>query len=323
MTKIFSLKNLVHFIGIIIFILILFKIDTKETFNIIINSNLSFLIIAIPIGIFPIILRNLRWQKLLKSEGITIDFSETLLVYFNAVFWGSITPGKIGEFSKIIYLTKSGYSWGKAMASVIFDRLFDITTILTLGFLGIFIFFGDLKKLTHIFLLMGAILLSAIFILYFNKNFIKKIFKKVVVKISGKKDNPMTGEEIDQLFNSFRKPLSLLFSGTIISIFAWFLYFFQIYILTKAIGIEISFILTSAIIAIITTLNLIPITISGIGTRDLALILLFSQISIEKEIAISFSMLILLTFIIAGLFGWTCGFFLKKHPLQMSRSSIS
>lgn len=320
MNKIFSLKNFVHFIGIgiFIFIFILFKIDINKSLEIIAKSNPLLIIIAIIAGIPPIILRNLRWQKFLKNEGIIIKFSETFLVYFYAIFWGSITPGKIGEFSKIIYLNKKGVSWGISTASVIFDRLFDIITILILGFLGLFIFFGDIKRLIHIFLIIGAIILSFIFVLYFNKNFIKNILKKIISKLPIKNSLNVTDEVVDNIFNSFKKPSLILLSGTIISIAAWILYFFQLYILSKAIGINLTFILTSAIIAIITTLNLIPITISGIGTRDLTLVLLFSQIGLGKEEAISFSIMILLTFVAGGLFGWICGFFLRKHPLQVS-----
>ncbi|PIR57677.1 MAG: hypothetical protein COU71_02855 [Parcubacteria group bacterium CG10_big_fil_rev_8_21_14_0_10_38_31] len=323
MVNILSLKNIIRFIGIFIFIFILFKVNARESLYIIKGSNIFLIILALLVGTLPIFLRNLRWQKLLKSEGIIINFLETLLVYFNAIFWGSITPGKIGEFSKIIYLTKRGSPWGKATASVIFDRLFDITTIIILGALGVFIFFGGLKKLTHIFLIMSVILLAFILTMYFNKNFIKKILKKIIKKVSTRKNHNITEEEVDNLFNSFNKPTLILLSGTMISIFAWILYFLQIYILAKSIGIEITFILTSAIIAIITALNLIPITISGIGTRDVALILLFSQIGIRKEEALSFSLMILLTFVVGGLLGWICGFFLKKHPFQVGESSIS
>ena len=318
--KIFSLRNLIHFVGIFIFIFIfiLFKIDIKKSLEIIAGSNPFLIIIALVAGIPPIILRNLRWQKLLKNKGVIIKFSETFLVYFYAVFWGSITPGKIGEFSKIIYLNKKGVPLKISTVSVIFDRLFDIITILILGFLGLFIFFRNLKNIIYIFLIIGMIILSFIFILYFNKNFIKNTLEKIISKLPIKNSSNVSEEIIDNLFNSLKKPGFILFSGTIISIAAWVMYFFQLYILSKAIGINLAFILTSAIIAIITTLNLIPITVSGIGTRDLTLMLLFSQIGLGKEEAISFSMMILLTFVAGGLFGWICGFFLEKHPPQMS-----
>ena len=60
--------------------------------------------------------------------------------------------------------------------------------------------------------------------------------------------------------------------------------------------------------------TLLPLSFSGIGTRDAALIYLFSIISFSQETALIFSFLILLTFhIFGGLIGAVCFY---KKPIK-------
>lgn len=323
-------KHYFQFIGVIIFAFVLYKIDIGKSLEIAVKANIPIIILSFLVGIPVITLRNARWQSLLKSEGVNIKFTESLLVYFYAVFWGAITPAKLGEFVKILFLNKKHISWGKSAASVIFDRLFDITTILLFGITGLLLFFKDINKITYILIAMlGAITIIGI-ISFLNKKILKKILfnilKRLAVKqesITHSKIQDIAEKEIDDMFSSFNKPLALIIKSLFISFGAWFLYFFQLYLLSVALGLRINLAIAFAIAAIITALNLIPISISGIGTRDISLIFLFSQIGLKSAEAISFSILILLTFVINSLFGWLCGFFIEKDPLKVRPGDIS
>tara|TARA_B100000427_G_C15460098_1_gene573624 strand:- start:997 stop:1215 length:219 start_codon:yes stop_codon:yes gene_type:complete len=59
--------------------------------------------------------------------------------------------------------------------------------------------------------------------------------------------------------------------------------------------------------AISNLVSFLPISISGLGTRDATLIFLFSLINIQSELALSYSLLIFFTiFLAGGLFGYFC-----------------
>ena len=96
-----------------------------------------------------------------------------------------------------------------------------------------------------------------------------------------------------------------------ITLFSWVFYYLEMYIFTKALGLEISFLNITAIVSVTALVALIPITIAGIGTRDAALVLLFSQLNLSKESAIAFSSLLLLRMIINTLV-CSIGWFLNK-----------
>ena len=52
--------------------------------------------------------------------------------------------------------------------------------------------------------------------------------------------------------------------------------------------------------AISNLISFLPVSVSGIGTRDAALIYLFSLVNIQPEIAVTYSFLVFVNFFIAG-----------------------
>jgi len=89
----------------------------------------------------------------------------------------------------------------------------------------------------------------------------------------------------------------------IFTVIGWLLYFTVIYVLTRSIGLSIPFYEVVAFFVISTLVTFVPITIAGVGTRDLTLLVLFSRLGYVKEEAICFSFLILMSYFLTALFG--------------------
>lgn len=66
--------------------------------------------------------------------------------------------------------------------------------------------------------------------------------------------------------------------------------------------------------SLVVIIELIPVSISGVGTRDAFLIFVLGLIGIGKESAIAFSLLYLLTYWFLGLIGF---FFWVKEPVKL------
>jgi len=129
-------------------------------------------------------------------------------------------------------------------------------------------------------------------------------------------------EKIKINFNDFYNDLKVLnrkriFKVSLITVLVWIIYFIQIFLLANALSISISFVYLSICAAIAGLITLIPISISGIGTRDITLIVLFSFLGINRESAVAISMLILFISILMALIGLAC--WLKK-PARFSKA---
>ena len=78
------------------------------------------------------------------------------------------------------------------------------------------------------------------------------------------------------------------------------MFFVQCYLIVTAMGLSINFITITLFMAISNLISFIPISISGLGTRDATLIFLFSLIGLKPELAVSYAFLVFITFFVAG-----------------------
>jgi hypothetical protein len=106
-------------------------------------------------------------------------------------------------------------------------------------------------------------------------------------------------EKTRTLFDSFYRDLPSL--GFLISAFAinllnWFVNYTILYFISLALGIEVKFSYFLIILPISTLVAQIPITINGLGTRELTMISLFGILGVDAVKV--FSMSILSIFII-------------------------
>ena len=95
---------------------------------------------------------------------------------------------------------------------------------------------------------------------------------------------------------------------------------FSPYFIVLALGLDVSLFYIFLFIPIVTIIEILPISILGLGSRDAAIILLFALIGINKENAFAISFLLLILKIIPVII---LGFFVswnKKIVLNINRT---
>ncbi len=81
-------------------------------------------------------------------------------------------------------------------------------------------------------------------------------------------------------------------------------FFSQCYILANALGLAIDYVTITLFMAMSNLISFIPVSVSGLGTRDAILIYLFSLVGFEPELAVSYAFLVfVIFFVFGGIFG--------------------
>ncbi len=308
------IKKYSFVIGLIIFVLILFKLDLLKLINILNKINYFYFGLACLMLILLIITKSYRWNYLKKKQIINYSFKDSFLMYNTGLFLGILTPGRLGDLSKILYLKNDNYSLGKSSVSVILDRLSDLLFLIVFGYLGMFLFFSFFQNLV-IILTIIFILIPVLMFVFFKNNliqiFLKKIFNSLI---------PLKYQKSWQLnFQDFIKNLKYYkfkeyFSVFLITLLSWLIYYSQMFFLAKSIGItNISPLYLSISVTITAFVILLPISFLGLGTREATLIFLFSFFSISKELSVSFSLLMLSMTLLSALIGLICWFIKPIH----------
>lgn len=306
-------KKISRLIGIVIIVLILRKLNFVGIKEFILDANKYYLIIGLFLGVVGTVFKGWRWNYLKKTQNINYPLLDSLIMYFSGMLAGMITPGRIGELSRLIYLKNDGHSYGKSLFSVTLDRLFDIFFLLVFGVVSMFFFSTFFKKeIPYIIAIIIIALITAI--LLARTDLIKKILSKIfnfIIPLKYQKSWQVNLQDFIVGFKNLRTKNYFIIS--IITIFSWIIYYFQMWLFAQSLNINIPFLYLSISVTIAGIITMIPISYSGIGTRDIVLITLFSVFGISKELSITFSSLILFTYVPIALIGFIC--WLKK-PLR-------
>ena len=300
-------KKYSFLIGLIIFIFIIARLDFNKLILILYKINYLYLFLSFLL-LFPIlIIKAYRWNYLKKKQLIIYNLKDSFLMYGTGIYFGILTPGRLGDLIKVIYLKNNQCSLGKSLVSVILDRLSDLFFLIFFGYLGMFLFFPSFQNFILLFtfiLIPGLIIL----IIFLRSKLIQLILKKIFDFITPVKYQKSWKINFQDFINNFKiyKFRNYLFVF-LITAFSWFIYYFQAYLLTKSIGINnLSFLFISIAVTIAGLVALLPVSILGIGTRDTILIGFFSIFYINQEVTVAFSFLILLMSVLMGLIGFFC-----------------
>lgn len=287
-----------NYLGLIVFIYILSTLNINVFIDSITTINYIYLVLAFLLNFPMIYCKSLRWQQILIKQNILLTSKKTFEYYMSSLFLGFITPGRIGEFSRALYIKKNyiDKGYGAVFSSVIIDRLFDLYLLVTLSIIG----FVNLSLEIDIFYSISFI--SIFFIIPFIV--IKTSILLNILNILANKFSESFKEKskifIDDFISSFKSVLSyknlILFS--IITILSYIIFFIQVYLISRSLDMNINFVTLTLIMAISNTISLLPISVSGIGTRDIVLIYFLVPLGFSTEVTVMYSTLVLAVFFV-------------------------
>jgi len=298
----FALKSL----GIVLFILILLKIDWDKLSNTLLSEtkgNLPYFLFSLILLIPLLYIKVLRWRWILKDLGIRISQNDALKYYMIGLFAGAATPGQLGEFIKTVYLSKKGYPGGASFFSVLYDRIYDIIALAFIMFFGLAILSGYEKSEPLLYFFASGSIIFLIFFLFsgkFRKFITFDLFKYVLP--AGIKAR-LKEFDINKDINRYQLKISTLAVSFLLTILAYGVVFYRYYLLLLTLNLHPPFGTWFGGVTLATFVALIPISISGIGTRDVVLIGVLGTVGISPEKAVAFSFLILLLMVFNGLVG--------------------
>jgi uncharacterized protein (TIRG00374 family) len=305
-------------VGVGLLILLLWQLDMTTTIVALRGANPYLVAVAVLLNLPMVLCKSIRWQALLASQQIGYGIRSAYLAYFGSIYIGFLTPGRLGEFVKINHLRHDcQVSTGQALSSVLADRLFDLSTLLIVGGMAL-LTLGSAR--TELAALAGMLLVLVLPLLLFLND---QTFERI--KRLGSNSNLLSQRVFaDQgLLMELRRgllQLNLLWLVAAIglTILAYAIFFGQCYLLALALNMSVSFLTASYAVALGNLITLLPISIAGVGTRDAVIIAYLAPANISAPIALSFSLLVFLTFYLGGGLIGAVAWWLKPAPLARS-----
>lgn len=301
MKKIINKKNLTKLTGLIIFVLIIiFKIDFGKFYQLVSNLNPLHLILASSIMLVPTFIKVIRWRYILKKLGINRCLKEISKIYYISLMISHITPAYLGEIpSKIVLLKGDDHQVSSSFTSIIIDRLNDLIILLVIAIGGIFLFL-PLLKIKNLIVAISVLLILILILFGIKIELLKKILKKIFFLTVPKKWQSQSKKHLKNILSGFKKMTAKDIAVTFgLTILTYSLIWLFLYVLAQILGInQVPPLFLLLIYTITRFVIMIPVTISGFGTREITMLALFSSFSVQNELVIIYSLLMFFLFAI-------------------------
>jgi hypothetical protein len=247
----------------------------------------------------------LRLQILMPSQTKLSFIEANKFILLGSIF-NMILPSNMGTIAKAYFITQKGYlHTSLSLSLVIFEKACDFLSLLLWCLFGL-IFYPQTEKpswlgLIILIIVTGIILFSLLLI---SPRFFRT-FLLIIAKIGPYK----IIKKLQKFAQSWQQIHKYLWSNTnkllniaIVSILIWFFHLLQIWLFTFALNSSVPFLANLALSPLAILVGLLPLTFSGIGTRDAALIF-FYQPYLEQVTAVGLGLLCTSRYILPALAG--------------------
>jgi len=272
----------------------------------------------------------LKWKLFLRADNVNIPLSTLTATYLIGSFYSMFLPSTIGGDSYRIYdVAQKSQQGVRTAASVFADRFSGFLALVTLGLLSSIVvalrfdeplfFLGPLSILVLLFALLAALYKQTPVILF--------------MRLTGLDRFAALKNIVDKFFLSFscygadRKLLSQVMA---LSFTFQFSVICIVYLLSRSLHSHIPFIYFSAFVPLIGLVEVLPLSINGIGLRDAGYVFFFGWAGMgdiqTRSLALLFLAMSICYSLVGGLVYLVRIFFLQpnqedKHRLSSSNHS--
>jgi len=309
-----KLKKILPFIGIILLVYTIYTLDIKKIINALYLINPIFIIISLTLTLPRVFIRNYVWRIIQKEHNIDLTFFQSLKIFLIGYFYGSFTPGYMGQLMRVPYMKeKTGEPYGKLFVNSLIETIVHSISLFSMIFLGAFLVLGTFPELFWI-IVIWLIIMAFTLIYFIKKNRGVKLFNLLIKYLIPNKLKYNFYKFVDTFYKDFPKIKGLIIP-VILGIITWIIIFSQEYLIVIALGLEIPYIFFMLLFPIANVVGFIPITFAGLGTRELTAVILFSTLFLVPEAEIF--IVSLLGFIITDIFTGFIGFILSLSETKI------
>jgi uncharacterized membrane protein YbhN (UPF0104 family) len=285
-----ALSRYSRLVGLVLFAAILYVQDWNRIESVLLHVDWPWFAGFWAFFFVTIALRVERTRRAAARCGTTVPFSASYRIIVETSFLGTVTPGRIGELSKIGYLMPFGMSMGVSLALVLLERVYDVLALLVFGISSILLAARRYPQLLEArkVVIEGLILAAAL-----------AVFASAVARHAGVR-------------SLLWRTTGWLFRGRLTRQFSHDLLFVQrragfvcvsnsalwvvcnvvaAYTLARALRIPVGPSAIGLSYTASTVFSALPVSVAGLGTREAAHILILGWVGVAREQALLLSLL--------------------------------
>ncbi len=291
-----------------------YEMDLKKFLSILSSADPTLVLSATALQMFIILLAVFRWRVILENFQIEAGLSSLTKIMFIGQFFNVFLPSQIGgDVFRAYYLSKSHHrGMSTTLTTTLVERSAGLFALLFMGCLFAALHRIVVQGISLLYLFIGLIVAYlaanvALFHSWIHRRLTSLLIRFGLSNVEGKLELVYEG------LTTLRKNKKAIANCLLLSGVIQFLSVVVMWLAALAIGVHKPFYIFLIFIPIVNLTIMIPLTISGFGTREGVYILLFSLIGLPRETSLTLSLLNFLIVTLASLPGGIAYSMYKKE----------
>jgi uncharacterized membrane protein YbhN (UPF0104 family) len=265
-------------------------VNVQEVIKTLNQTRLSIFIVVLLIGLSTVFISTKRWSLFLP-EGI--KYSRLVSLVFISHFFNTFVPGRVaGDVVRAFYIYSDIGKGDISLASVFMDKYMGFSAIVGISLIAFIGGYSNFRGTEIAWLIPVSC----------------SIFLIVSIAFWGINWGKIKGVSTFYAhLMEYKTQKRIIYKGLVLSFITQAISIVEIYLLLLAIGITVPIIYCFIFVPIINAISAIPITIGGLGLREVGFATLFSmffsELGVTSHQAVSLSLLIFSVMILVNSIG--------------------
>ncbi len=285
--------RLAALLGIVIYAFVLWRVGLTRLLEALASVNPWLLGVSPLPALGMILFKGIKWRLVARSYGVHVTLRDACLLWCVGAIWGSFTPGQVGEAIKAPLLASRTKSplW-QCMSTIVVDKLCELGVLLLLAASAL-LFLKRRPASIPLALLLWA---AAWFLIHALARNHTAWWPKSLLSPPASPQG--LRQKLVSLVAQFFEGIHILGAnkGRLTYVFlstlgSWAMIFLVQYVIAIGMAMPLTFVSLLTLFPLISLVSVLPISVSGVGTRDAAAIFLFGRLGAQSETVVAWSLL--------------------------------
>jgi len=298
-------RLLIRLIGPALLVVVVWRLDDKAAlWRTVKDADALLLGFALLLNVPVVHLKVVRWRELLEGRGYRYPLGRSYAAVLSSLYLGMLTPGRVGDVLRVQYVKHEiQVPYAEGLAVTVMDRFCDLYVLAAVVALGT-VHFATALDSNLVYVSWVSVAIAALAPSLFLFKGPAELLGRVLGRLTDRWHTSLSAL-LEALRALIGKAVVVAIPLTVAS-FA--INYLQGWIIALAMGIELSFLDVASLLATTSLLGLMPISVSGVGVRELFLALVFPALGLLAAQGVAFGLLVFLcnymAIVLAGFVAW-------------------
>jgi uncharacterized membrane protein YbhN (UPF0104 family) len=255
------------------------RLDHEQLLQAFTGLDLRYWLLAGAVYVVAQVVSSLRWQLLSAPLGFETPWRHYLSFYFIGMFFNLLLPTSVGgDVVRALYLAAGRPRLSQAVLSILADRGTGLAVLVMLACAaGMFVPLAG--WMSGILIALGAGMVLGL---------------AALPALPLLSQLPVVGPRLSKLVEGARVYLrrpGLLAGSTVLSVVVQLAGVLQVWLIAKGLGLAVPIGYVAVVVPLVALLTLIPISVSGMGLREVGMVVLLGPAGVSSAAAVTLSLL--------------------------------